>query len=221
MGKRNKEQENAAMVQALLQGKSMDEAVEQAAMVQALLAGGLTNKEDSDDVEIELELVEETKKKKKTKKKEKEPKKEYNPNHITKIPECTFAKIEKSKSINVNFYSHDIPYKEQLWKIDDRVVVYNVERIELPQEAARAMEKIRTNITPELVAKAKSGYNRYFKVVTYESIPNGLQIIGYVEITPDKKVRVRIEDKLLAKKINTDKLMKNIKNSIKELVKYY
>lgn len=218
--KMTKEEKAALEVQAMLQGVTVDE-----------LLGMSADTEEDDEMDTMLDEAAnemEKKPKKKTSKpddKENKPKKKrISPNDImeerpkkvedkiTIKPE--FSKFKESDEVNVTFNYHEIPYKEQLWPVPSRVVVYEVELVTKPMVAKNISYEVNGKSEDE-ANKAYNGDTMYYRIVTYENVKSDVRIIGYIKLFTDgsNKVKSRlVTNKSWMKKvnINIDKFAKEI-----------
>lgn len=195
----------------------------QAAYLRALLNGEIPVEEESDAEEasggVEVVFEDETKKKKKTKKKKVEEQ-----TFTTKqafLGEWEHGDLGKTRPINVVFGNHDIPYKEQLWPVPERTIVFNVERIDIPKVALNAAEAIHKDLTDDQKSEVKNGKIRYYKIVTYEAIPADSNYLGYVEVRPNATTKIYLRDNILKlRKVDKKAVTKAVKKAISELVAF-
>lgn len=208
--KMTKEEKAALEVQAMLQGVTVDE-----------LLGISADTEEEDEIDTMLDKAAdeiEKKPKKKTSKPNnimvETPKKVED--KITIKPE--FSKFKESDEVNVTFNYHEIPYKEQLWPVPSRVVVYEVELVTKPMVAKNISYEVNGKSEDE-ANKAYNGDTMYYRIVTYENVKSDVRIIGYIKLFTDgsNKVKSRlITNKSWMKKvnINIDKFTKEIQKVI-------
>ena len=174
--------------------------------------------EDSDD-DIDIEIVEEEKSKKKGR--AKQEKKENKPK-LEVVPTLSAYEKIKSSTLKVTFNKHDIPYKEQLWAIPPRTVEYQVELLKYPKPCSDAAEVFHGKSVEEK-EKARSGEVRYFKVVTYDSVPMQVVTLGYARLSVNNngnftfKVKT-FDDKIKANNANPEKVKKNIESTMKSII---
>lgn len=205
--KMTKEEENAMKIQAMLQGISFEE-----------LVGASLSSEDDEDDDIEIEIEDE-----KPKKKGKGKKKEDKPVAVQHfVPELEqFSKLNRGLKINVNYHEHDIPYKEQLWHIDARVIEYNIEIVRNPKIAKDVADMFSKGSAEER-KKAEDGIVRYFRVINYEeNVSHKIREIAYikvVEVNGKFRTQLYVKSKILKEnnanpekvKTNLNKIIKNI-----------
>lgn len=201
----------------------------QAAYLRALLNGEIPVEEESGAEEasggVEVVFEDEPKKKKKTRKKKvEEPVGSEKQTFTTKqafLGEWEHGDLGKTRPINVVFGNHDIPYKEQLWPVPERIIVFNVERIDIPKVALNAAEAIHKDLTDEQKSEVKNGTIRYYKIVTYEAIPADSNYLGYVEVRPNATTKIYLRDNILKlRKVDKKAVTKAVKTAISELVAF-
>jgi hypothetical protein len=162
-----------------------------AARVQALIAGKDIPTEDELMDMLEEEDKEDSKAYKSTAKKTtksrrkvvEEPKPVQKPKMERKP---IFQHLPYTVPVSVVFNNHDIKYKDQYWKIPERKVNFNIELIENPKIAKDVAIKCAPNSTDEQ-EKVLNGTILYYQIVTYESVPNGWNVLGYVRVSFSKK----------------------------------
>lgn len=205
--KLTKEEENAMKIQAMLQGISFEE-----------LVGASLSPEDDEDDDIEIEIEDE-----KPKKKSKGKKKEDKPVVVQQfVPELEqFSKLNRGLKINVNYNEHDIPYKEQLWHIDSRVIQYNIEIVRNPK-IAKDVADVFSNGSAEERKKAKDGIVRYFRVINYEeNVSHKIREIAYIKVVEANGkfiTQFYVKSKILKENnANPDKVKNNLKKIIKNI----
>lgn len=195
----------------------------QAAYLRALLNGEIPVEEESGTEDasggVEVVFEDEPKKKKKTRKKKVEEQ-----TFTTKqafLGEWEHGDLGKTRPINVVFGNHDIHYKEQLWPIPERNIVFNVERIDIPKVALNAAEAIHKDLTDDQKSEVKNGKIRYYKIVTYEAIPADSNYLGYVEVRPNATTKIYLRDNILKlRKVDKKAVTKAVKKAISELVEF-
>lgn len=173
-----KEEINAMKIQAMIQGLDPDTVINQ------MIA----------EAELKSNLVKETKNKTKSTKKSTGTKKKSSKTKVIGNENQTFttkqqflpvykvySKLPKNHKIKVNYDDHDIHYKDQFWGIPSRDVEYNVELITNPKLNRDAAELLSNGNINEMEGAYK-GHVRYYKVVTYDSIPSHLKEIGYIRV---------------------------------------
>lgn len=203
--KMTREEENAMKIQAMLQGISVEELMKSTIMSDC-----------DEDVEIEIE-DEKPKKESRGKKKEDKP---IAVQHL--VPELEkFAKLNRGLKINVNYHEHDIPYKEQLWHIDSRLVQYQIEIVK-NTKTAKDIADIFSKGSAEERKKAEEGIVRYFRVINYEeNVSHKIREIAYIRVVESKgkfKTQIFVRSKLLKEhNANPDKVKENITKAIKNL----
>lgn len=209
---------NAAYIASLLSGKDLSTKVD--VNTDDLIM------EDEEQVQVEVVFEDEItkEKKKRTKKASGEKKKEDEPKKVDKLPDWKLGEIKKETKFPVKFNAHDIPYKEQLWPIEERTVMYVLARVEIPQQAVNIAERIHskgTNVN-EWKAKARTGENRYLLLLTHdENVKGEVRQLAYVEVTADKKVRFLIEKEICERNhVDTDLLNEYMKKASKFAVEF-
>lgn len=188
--------------------------------INALLNGvdpeSLNFNEEDEDIDIEIE---DEKAVKKAKKQKKEEVKHTEP-VIHMQPE--FEKLKKKETMQVSFGGHDIHYKEQLWPVPLRTVVYNVELVVTPKVAKDIALKLSHNSFEE-GEKAYRGDVRYYKVITYENVLYKVKELGYIKVIAldNGKLKIKPEFKtefLKSVNINPDNFKKSIQSVVSNLV---
>lgn len=206
---RTKEELNALRIQAMLQGIDPETI-------------SASYEEEVDDIEIEVE--DEEKPAKKTKgRKSKAVKPVGSQNQVfTTQPHYVddsdkFKGVDKSAKMNIVFNEHDIPYKEQLWKIDRRIVEYTIEtakHTKVAKDIAREFGKT----TEQDLIEAETGEVRYYRVVTFDNVLNPIRCVGYVRmVNQDGKIKFQIKvlDNVLKEhSANPEKVKENIKKTV-------
>jgi hypothetical protein len=123
--------------------------------------------------------------------------------------------------VRVVFNNHDIKYKEQRWKIHERQVVYNIELVD-NAKIARDISLKFDGGSEKAAERAYKGETRYYKIVTYESVPNGWEVIGYVKVSFNSKenrlvTRTKLFDSILKQaNCDTEQAKKVIVSTVKE-----
>lgn len=188
------------------------------AMLQGIDPSTITNEildSDEDDIDIEIENE-------KPRKRRKASDKESSINTVVEIEELEqFSCLKRNLVIPINFLRHDIPYKEQLWGVPERVVNYNIEIVKNPKIARDISNKMNGNSVEE-AEKATKGLVRYFKIITYDTVPFKAKEIGYIKVFVDNnnkiKTKVKIsKTQMKENNINFDKAKSSIQKAIKEL----
>lgn len=188
--------------------------------INALLNGvdpeSLNFNEEDEDMDIEIEDEKPSKKSKKQKKEEVK--------HVESVihmqPE--FEKLKNKEQMTVAFGGHDIHYKEQLWAIPLRHVVYDVELVVTPKVARDIALKLSHNSFEE-GEKAYRGDVRYYKIVTYENVLYKVKELGYIRVfaLDNGKLKFKPEfktDFLKSININPDKFKKSLQGVVNNLV---
>lgn len=184
MKKISEEAMNAAYIAALLSGKDLSTSVSETD----------TDETTEVDVVFEDEIPKEKKKKAPKDKKEKKPKEEDLPKEVPMLPEYTGGEILKETKFPVKFNEHNIYYKDQVWPIKERTVMYTLTRVDLPQQAVNIAARLH-NEEDEWKNKARLGDNRYLVLMTAdENVKNEVRQLAYVEVTDKKQVRFLIEN---------------------------
>lgn len=228
----NREVENAAMIFAMMNGASMEEAKSEAEAI-ANLDDDLSDIEGIEEVlgyKPKTSKSKEKTKVKTTRTKTRQTKKTEEEIQAEKeladrIDECTFAELKKATKLQVEFKAHSIPYKEQEWPIPRRDVIYDMNLVS-SKNKARAI--VRSIYNGEKVQKmyqmAEDGMVRYYEIVIpfTTAVPNDVRSLGYVEVGSNKKFRVFLINKKILEKnfINYDTVMSDVGKTIKEIVKY-
>lgn len=167
--------------------------IEQAALLMAMLNGEVPEAymnnndfEEEDDEEhleedetpkiiIEFEDDEPRKKSRKKAKKVEESKK------IETIPED--YRFGKRAEITVHLVEHEIHYKEQHWPIPARDIIYYVDRMDMTTAVVNlAKDLYKDKMTKEYEEKVRAGLVRFYKIVTYNTVPSRITTLGYVEV---------------------------------------
>lgn len=176
---------------------------------------------DAEDDDIEIEIVDEKPKKKqgRTKSKDKEVKK---PAERPKVPVVgKFENLPKSLKLPVLFFGHDIHYKEQLWGIPKRTVIYNIELMDNPKLCVDVCKKFKD--TPEDIQRAREGKARYYRIVTFESVVSQVTTIGWVKVALNKDGKFISSTSLMSKlkeySINSENLKKDIQKTMQQALK--
>lgn len=207
--KMTKEEKAALEVQAMLQGVTVDD-----------LLGMSADTEEEDEMDTMLdEAADEMEGKPKKKEAKPKAKKVETPKVVDKIaikPE--FSKFKESDELNVTFNYHEIPYKEQLWPVPSRVVVYEVELVTQPMVAKNISYEVNGRSEDE-ANKAYNGDTMYYRIVTYENVKSDVRVIGYIKLFTDGSNKVKnklVTNKSWMKKvnINIDKFAKEIQRVI-------
>lgn len=205
--KMTREEENAMKIQAMLHGVSFEE-----------LMNASMSSEDSVDDDIEIEIEDEKPKKKGKKKKAED--KPIAVQHL--VPELEqFSKLNRGLKLNVNYHEHDIPYKEQLWHIDSRVIEYQVEIVK-NIKIAKDVADIFSKGSAEERKKAEEGIVRYFRVINYEeNVSHKIREIAYIRVVENNgkfKTQIFVRSKLLKENnANPEKVKTNLNKVIKNL----
>lgn len=166
--------------------------------------------------------IEDLAEKKKTKKGGRRKKKAETPNasiYITEKPE--FASLNRDVRMNVTFKQHDIPYKEQLWGIDSRMVPYLLEVVKMPK-VAKDISDIMNNNSASERALAAEGDVRYIKVVTYEVVPYRARELAFVRVAsnPQGKLTTKTyvnKNVLKENNVDVDLFEKRLQKAVKQL----
>ena len=228
----SKEMATAAMIHAMLTGESIESAVDSVEVdIDENDVEGLDVSEDGNEVinGIEIDIDENGKSKskktrkakpKKVKKTEEELKAEREAEDI--IPECEWAKLEKRQRLIVTFNQHIIPYKEQEWNIDQRQVAYEIVRADSKRTAGRIIRQMFNDPTPEQMEAARNGEVRYYELrVMNDIVPSRAVVLGFIEIRPDKKNRIKVDkENIKNNNIDYDVLLADIRKAVKTAVKY-
>lgn len=164
-------------------GAELDSRAIEAARVLAMINGTepieLTDDMFEDDI-IAEENGKKPKKKSKAKSKAKAKVEEEVKRPCIEMQE-QFNCLLNDMDINVDFFKHNIRYKEQDWPIPERVVEYHAELITVPKLSKDASIYFSGNNAEEN-EKAYNGDTRYLRVVTYDTVLAKLSVIGYVKI---------------------------------------
>ena len=196
--KYTQEELNAMKINALLQGLNPED---------------IQNEPVEDDFEIEIE----DEKPKKSSKAKKEEKPSNNGLHL--VPNLDeYSKLNTGLSMNVTFNEHDIPYKEQLWGIPSRTLVYTLELVKQCKKAKDIARDISKNSAEE-IKKADLGQVRYFRLVCHdENILNVIREIAYVRvesISGKLKTKIFVNNKLLKENnANPERVKKNLEKLV-------
>lgn len=166
--------------------------------------------------------IEDLAEKKKTKKGGRRKKKVETPKasiYITEKPE--FASLNRDVRMNVTFKQHDIPYKEQLWGIDSRMVPYLLEVVKMPKMAKDISDIMNNNSASER-ALAAEGDVRYIKVVTYEVVPYRARELAFVRVAsnPQGKLTTKTyvnKNVLKENNVDVDLFEKRLEKAVKQL----
>lgn len=166
--------------------------------------------------------IEDLAEKKKTKKGGRRKKKAETPKASIYIPEMPeFASLNRDVKMNVTFKQHDIPYKEQLWGIDSRMVPYMLEVVKMPK-VAKDISDIMNNNSASERALAAEGNVRYIKVVTYEVVPYRARELAFVRVAsnPQGKLTTKTyvnKNVLKENNVDVDLFEKRLKKAVKQL----
>lgn len=185
---------NAAYIASLLSGKDLS--TKEVDDTDGLIM------EDEEQAPVEVIFEDEIpkeKKKKSTKAKAKKKKEEDTVKEVELLPEWELGNIKKETKFPVKFNAHDIPYKEQLWPIQERTVMYTLARADMPQQAANIAERMHNKSidVKSWKEKARAGVNRYLLLTTYdENVKGEVRQLAYVEVTEDKKIRFMVEKEI-------------------------
>lgn len=139
--------------------------------------------------------------------------------YIPEMPE--FASLNRDVKMNVTFKQHDIPYKEQLWGIDSRMVPYMLEVVKMPKVAKDISDIMNHNSAYER-ALAADGAVRYIKVVTYEVVPYRARELAFVRVAsnPQGKLSTKtyiLKDTLKENNVDIDLFEKRLEKAVKQL----
>lgn len=139
--------------------------------------------------------------------------------YITEKPE--FASLNRDVKMNVTFKQHDIPYKEQLWGIDSRMVPYMLEVVKMPKVAKDISDIMNNNSVSER-ALAAEGDVRYIKVVTYEVVPYRARELAFIRVAsnPQGKLSTKtyvLKDALKENNVDIDLFEKRLEKAVKQL----
>lgn len=139
--------------------------------------------------------------------------------YITEKPE--FASLNRDVKMNVTFKQHDIPYKEQLWGIDSRMVPYLLEVVKMPK-VAKDISDIMNNNSASERALATEGDVRYIKVVTYEVVPYRARELAFVRVASNPQGRLSTKtyvnkDVLKENNVDVDLFEKRLEKAVKQL----
>jgi hypothetical protein len=166
--------------------------------------------------------IEDLAEKKKTKKGGRRKKKAETPKASIYIPEMPeFASLNRDVKMNVTFKQYDIPYKEQLWGIDSRMVTYMLEVVKMPKVAKDISDIMNHNSAYER-ALAAEGAVRYIKVVTYEVVPYRARELAFVRVAsnPQGKLTTKTyvnKNVLKENNVDVDLFEKRLKKAVKQL----
>lgn len=204
--KLTKEEENAMRIQAMLQGVSFDD----------MLTSNMVADDDEDDDDIVI--VDEQPKKKGSKRKKAESKPVAVPHLVPELEQ--FKGLNRNLTLDVYFNEHDIPYKEQLWRIDGRTITYKVEIVKIIK-IAKDVAKLFSKSEDEL-RKAEEGLVRYFRVINYdENVSHNIREIAYIRVeNTNGKLSTKTYIRSGVLKDNNaspDKVKANIKKLVKEI----
>lgn len=142
------------------------------------------------------------------------------------VPELTiFKKLRRDMEVTVDFYNHDIKYKNQSWGIPEREVAYKIELVRGRKESKDICDKFVAELSDESKqlerSRAVAGKVRYFKVVSYaDNIPYRARVVGYIRVYPSKdgtmKTRLMILEKVCRENnIGSLRLKEKINKEIK------
>lgn len=139
--------------------------------------------------------------------------------YIPEMPE--FASLNRDVKMNVTFKQHDIPYKEQLWGIDSRMVPYMLEVVKMPKVAKDISDIMNNNSVSER-ALAAEGDVRYIKVVTYEVVPYRARELAFIRVAsnPQGKLSTKtyvLKDVLKENNVDIDLFEKRLEKAVKQL----
>ena len=141
-----------------------------------------------------------------------------------KLPTVDWADFTDGVRFAVVLNKHDIPYKEQLWPVPERTVVYVLSQAHNKTQAvAYGKEFTDGKITDELRQKVDAGDSMFFKVRVLDGVivPTRIMELGVVEVAKDKRVRVNIKRMEIDNAHgNVDDVMKDIRSAIKVAVKF-
>lgn len=199
--------------------------------INALLSGvdpsTIQNVSADEEDDFEIEIVDEPSTTTKTKRRKTKQEKSSSATDFTTktsyIDELdAYKNIKRNAVLPVKFGQHDIHYKEQLWNIPTRTVIYNLEVVKMPK-VAKDISDIMNSKSDDEREKASSGQVRYIKLVTYESIPHAVSVLGYGKIFTDKdgklKTRVYVDKKTVSNcTVNYDTLVREFKTKMQEVV---
>lgn len=204
---------NAAYIASLLSGKDLStKEVDDT-------DGLIMEEEEQAPVEVvfEDEIPKEKKKKQTKEKKVAKQKEEELPKEVEMLPEWGLGDIKKETKFPVKFNAHNIPYKEQLWPIQERTVMYVLTRADMPQQAVNIAERMHSKHTDvkDWMAKARTGENRYLVLLTHdENVKGEVRQLAYVEVTADKKIRFLVEKEICERNhVDMDMLNNYMKQS--------
>lgn len=134
--------------------------------------------------------------------------------------EWHLGELKKEKAIEVHIPKHDIPYKNQKWPVRERDVIYYVKLVDTLTETKRYFTAIygqEALIKNEKLVKA--GKVRFYKIVTFESLPSNEMELGVVSIGPSGKIDTHFREGIIkSMKIYFPDLEKNVLRAIDELV---
>lgn len=140
-----------------------------------------------------------------------------------KLQDCDFAEIKKSEKFIVILHGHDIHYKEQLWPIEERKVIYEAARVDSRTKAKRICKDMYSDkVTEEQLEDAYEGKTRYYEVrVLSEIVPYRITTLGYIEIKPNKKNMIKLFRKNMeAHNVVYEEVLSDLKKVVKAAVKY-
>ena len=129
------------------------------------------------------------------------------------------GRLEKSADLEVFVPYHEIPYKGQRWPVRERNMIYKLELVTRQKENIDCFNALHDGVE-QYKEKLRKGLIRYYKIITYESIPSNQKELGMVEIYENGKCKTHLKYKLLAEmRIYEDKLEKDISNVLKKLIR--
>ena len=128
----------------------------------------------------EKELQKALKKANSVKRNKEQKRKHANKDTSITLPKWRYNLIEREEIYIVSM-EHSIHYKEQDWLMPSRNIQYFIELVKLTGEARKIAELVTENT--RLGQLASDGVDRWYKVVTYENVPQQYSRIGYVRLT--------------------------------------
>lgn len=121
------------------------------------------------------------------------------------VPELKiFQYLRRDLEVKVDFFQHDIKYKNQLWGVNGREVMYKLELVKGAKEAKDICSKFVQQLSEESKQlekeRATAGKVRYYKLVSFaDNIPYRAKELAYIRVYPSKDGTMKTKTMLLSK----------------------
>lgn len=93
-----------------------------------------------------------------------------------------FRNLPEKIEFTVRAKQHDIHYKEQIWNMPNRDIVYCMELVRSVSENLSITNRTHSTNTEMYRELAREGVIRYYKIITNENVTSCIKSLGYVSV---------------------------------------